>query len=199
MYTVSCKRSELCSTLYHSLFSDRGRQFVDRHKWDLCVSPGGLELDEYDTDDSHYIAVCEAAKHLGSCRVRHCGDGTMLLDHFRSVFPNAAGFLKMQRGRVFELTRFCRSPDMSVEQSARMLGVLAEELDQFRDRKNLVGFVAVVFPAVARFLDRIGVRYLTLDSSYIDGKRVQMICITHAVAADARRPSNEAVPVDIAA
>ena len=48
-------------------------------------------------------------------------------------------------------------------------------------RHKLTGFVAVVFPHVARFLDTIGVNYLLLSKSQVDGKTAYLICITEAV------------------
>ncbi|MEM9270053.1 MAG: hypothetical protein AAGA78_14085, partial [Pseudomonadota bacterium] len=50
----------------------------------------------------------------------------------------------------------------------------------FRDAQRLTGFVAVVFPQVCRFLDSIGVRYLVISKSQLDGREVDLICITHA-------------------
>jgi N-acyl-L-homoserine lactone synthetase len=110
-------------------------------------------------------------------------DGTMLVEHFGEVFPSAAGFLARQAGRLYELTRFCRSPKISVGSSREMLRVLAEALDAFRDANDITGFVAVVYPPVARFLGRIGVRYLVLDAARMQGREVLLICITHAVEA----------------
>lgn len=177
---ISTRRS-LPHRLAKAIFADRGRQFVDRLKWDLCVSPQGYEVDEYDDDHSQYLVVHRNNCHMGSCRVRPTTSSTMIMDHFLPHFPEAAGFMRMQKGRVFELTRFCRAPDISVEDSAIMLASLATLLDQYRDRKRLTGFVAIVFPQVARFLDTIGVRYLLLSKSILNGETTYMICITHCV------------------
>jgi acyl homoserine lactone synthase len=166
--------------LAHSIFSDRGQQFVQRLQWDLCVTPHGHEFDEYDDEYSAYLIVHRNARHIGSCRVRPTTCTTMLTDHFLNSFPGADHFVNMQKGRVYELTRFCRSPHISVQESNSMLRCLAVMLDEFRDRKGLAGFVAVVFPHVARFLDKIGVRYLIVSKSEISGNAAYLICITHA-------------------
>ncbi|MEM6467015.1 MAG: acyl-homoserine-lactone synthase, partial [Pseudomonadota bacterium] len=163
-----------------SVFGDRAQQFVSRLKWNLCVTPTGLEVDEYDDSESQYLLVHRNSGHLGSCRVRPITASTMLVDHFLPLFPQAQSFLEMQRGRVFELTRFCRAPDISVGESRQMLAKLACLLDSFRDAQRLTGFVAVVFPQVCRFLDSIGVRYLVISKSQLDGREVDLICITHA-------------------
>lgn len=177
----SCTRSELPNGLARSIFKDRNRQFVDRLNWSLTVTPDGMELDEYDDHQSTYLVIAEAQRHLGSCRVRPVRASTMLVDHFLPVFPDAEAFLRQQRGRVWELTRFCRAPDIAVERSRRMLEQLAEVLDAFRDQHRLTGFVAVVFPEIARFLDSIGVRYLTVARSQMGERKVHLICITHCV------------------
>lgn len=189
MEHFTCKKSQMPRPLAASIFADRGRQFVDRLKWNLCVTPQGLEVDEYDDDHAVYLAVADKGRHLGSCRVRPVSQSTMLLDHFLPHFPDAEGFLRMQRNRVWELTRFCRAPDIPVEASAEMLDELAVLLDGFRDQHRLTGFVAVVFPQVARFLDSIGTRYLTVAKSTMDDKPVHLICITHCVRVDGKRPS----------
>lgn len=178
---LTCPRTELPATLARTIFEDRGRQFVDRLNWSLTVTPDGLEIDEYDDEHSVYLVVADGMRHLGSCRVRSVRTSTMLVDHFLPVFPGAETFLRQQRGRVWELTRFCRAPDIPVETSRRMLERLAVLLDDFRDRHRLTGFVAVVFPEVARFLDSIGVRYLTVSRSVMGGRPVHLICITHCV------------------
>jgi N-acyl-L-homoserine lactone synthetase len=177
----ACTRRELPTALARTIFEDRGRQFVERLNWSLTVTPEGLELDEYDDDQSIYLVVADGMRHLGSCRVRSVRASTMLLDHFLPVFPDAEAFLRQQRGRVWELTRFCRAPDISVDTSGRMLDRLAEQLDSFRDKHRLTGFVAVVFPEIARFLDSIGVRYLTISRGSLDGRVANLICITHCV------------------
>lgn len=188
MEHVTCGKAQMPDQLAATIFADRSRQFVDRLKWNLCVTPMGLEVDEYDDDAAVYLAVAERGQHLGSCRVRPIRAGTMLVDHFLSYFPDAEDFLRMQRNRVWELTRFCRAPDIPVAKSADMLDELAVLLDGFRDDNKLTGFVAVVFPQVARFLDSIGTRYLTVAKSTMDGKPVHLICITHCVRVDGKRP-----------
>ncbi len=181
MNNLICKRSELPAALARTIFEDRNRQFVERLNWSLTVTPDGLELDEYDDDQSIYLVIAEEMRHLGSCRVRPVRSRTMLIDHFLPVFPEAQEFLRQQRGRVWELTRFCRAPDIPVDSSRRMLDRLAEVLDTFRDRQRLTGFVAVVFPEITRFLDSIGVRYLTISRGTMGDRSVCLICITHCV------------------
>ncbi len=181
MQNLISTRKTLPPRLTDTIFLDRGHQFVDRLQWDLCVTPKGYEVDEYDDDNSEYLTVHQDGRHMGSCRVRPTTCSTMIEDHFLNSFPDASNFMRMQKGRLYELTRFCRTPGISVEESKQMLAQLAVLLDQYRDERKLTGFVAVVFPQIARFLDSIGVRYLLVSKSKIDNRTAFMICITHAV------------------
>jgi N-acyl-L-homoserine lactone synthetase len=174
------KISQMPYQLTKSVFEDRCSQFVNRLDWDLCVTPEGYEADKYDDDQSEYLIVHNNMKHLGSCRIRSCHTTTMIMDYFLPSFPEAADFLSMQRGRVYELTRFCRSPHISVQDSRVMLSSLAYLLDTYRLQKEIIGYVAIVFPQVARFLDSIGVSYLVISKSNLDAKPIYMICITRA-------------------
>ena len=178
------------SDLADKIFIDRRCQFVDRLKWDLFITPFGYELDEYDDEYSHYLIVHRNGDHLGSCRVRSTLYTTMVEDHFLESFPEVSNFLKMQKGKICELTRFCRAPDISAKDSKKMLANLAKLIDSYRDRYNVSGFLAVVFSQVARLLDTLGVRYLVLSKSQVANKDALLICITHAV--DARQVSFEA-------
>lgn len=191
MHNLISSGRSLPHQLAKTIFFDRGRQFVDRLQWDLCVTPKGYEVDEYDDDLSQYLIVHCNNRHMGSCRVRPTTSSTMIMDHFLPHFPEAADFMHMQKGRIFELTRFCRAPRISVKDSKVMLENLARLLDEYRDSKRLTGFVAVVFPQVARFLDTIGVRYLILSKSVLNNNTAYMICITHCV-----KVSSDMIAVD---
>lgn len=95
------------------MFSDRRRQFVDRHRWELTVDGNGCELDEYDTDDATYIVKTDSdGRHVGSLRMRWVHDGNMIEDHFGSQFE----FDPMGHRKTIEVTRFCRSPSSNASE-----------------------------------------------------------------------------------
>lgn len=174
--------SELPETLFEAVFSDRCHQFITRHKWDLCVTPEGYEIDEYDGEGTEYLVAHENGRHLTSCRLRPVTLSTMLIDHFADVFPAAETFLRSQSGRLYELTRFLRSPALSVREGIGAQLAFAKALDNFRDMHEAVGFIGVVYPGVSRYLRQSGVRFLVLAVSRIDGRRAELICITQAAA-----------------
>ena len=180
MESLICPYHSLPETLANAILLDRRRQFVDRLQWDLVPTPNGLEIDEYDDVNSKYLLVHKGEKHLGSCRVRPTSASNMLVDHFLDSFPEAPRFLSMQKGRVYELTRFCRSPELEAWESRLVVLSIAALMDRFRHDNQLIGFVAVVFPHVARFMDMINMRYLTISKSLFDGRELLMVCITQA-------------------
>ena len=182
MQNLICTRQNLPHILENDIFSDRRRQFVDRLQWDLCLTRTGHEVDEYDDAESTYLVVHKHDKHMGSCRVRPTTSSTMVTDHFYDSFPDAPHFLRMQKGKLYELTRFCRSPDISSGQSKEMLRQLCLLLDGFRTQKKLSGFIAVVFPKVARFMDTIGMRYIVISDAIVNGQPTYLICITQAAS-----------------
>ncbi|AEI95558.1 acyl-homoserine-lactone synthase [Roseobacter litoralis] len=197
MQRLISRRQNLSPRITDSIFMDRGRQFVDRLQWSLRVTQQGHEIDEYDDDQSEYLIVHRHGKHMGSCRVRPTTCSTMIADHFLDSFPGAAEFLRLQKGRLFELTRFCRAPDISVDESKVMLENISQLMDEFRDQHKLCGFVAVVFPHVARFMDKIGMRYLLISKSSISGEKAYLICITQATTpAKNQKPKAIGEPVD---
>lgn len=178
--SLVCHRKDIPEGLTYQVFTDRTQQFIHRLNWNLCVTSKGLEVDEYDDEASEYLIVHDGNSHFGSCRVRPTSESTMLREHFGLEFPDAIEFIKLQKGRVYELTRFCRNPYISVACSREMIRQLALLLDQYRDQKMISGFLSVVFPHVARFLDSVGVRYIVISKSKVQSRDVLLICITHA-------------------
>ncbi|MEE4211187.1 MAG: acyl-homoserine-lactone synthase [Parvularcula sp.] len=174
--------SRLPDALFDTVFSDRHMQFMSRHKWDLCATPEGYEIDEYDGYGTEYLVVHSNGNHLTSCRLRPFALSTMLLDHFSDVFPAARSFVRSQPGHLYELSRYLRAPSLTVRQGTAAQMAFANALDRFRDDREVTGFLAVVYPEVSRFLRQSGVRFLIIGASVINGHRIEMICITQAVA-----------------
>lgn len=178
MQEIQAEWGRVEQDVMRSVMRDRSAQFVGRLGWDLCLSPDGLEIDEYDAPETTYMVIHEQSRHVGSCRVRPVRAGTMLVDHFIDAFPEAVSFLAGQERRFFELTRFCRSPSADTDQIREMLGRLANMLDNLREESGISGYLAVIYPEVGRYLSRIGVRFIRISASEIGGKSAHLICIT---------------------
>lgn len=195
MHVEDFPHADLTKPLANEIFTTRRSQFVDRLGWDLCVDGLGQEQDSYDDRHAHYVTVSRADQLLLSCRLRPATQGTMIEDVFSQVFRRADGFLEAQRDKLWELTRFCRSPDISIAQSGVALRAMSHKMDDVRDRWGATGFVAVVYPHCARYLARMGARFLLIDEGRIDDKACFLICITHAVDHRATRPTCRVTPV----
>ena len=181
MQTITCTKATMPALLAQSSFLDRGYQFVERLKWDLCVTPQGFEIDSYDDAQADYLAVHDNGRHLVSCRLRPMTAGTMIADYFLPTFPKAQDYLRGKGSAVVELSRFCRAPDMSVRQSRTALVALGRILETYRKQHGLDGYVAVIFPPVARLLSLIGAQYQIIDRGVYNGRDVEMICLTKTV------------------
>lgn len=175
------EQNALPKDLSTRIFEARSRQFIERLGWNLSVDAHGGEKDRYDDESAWYLAVESGKRHLLSCRLRPVSSGTMIEECFDKSFPDAGRLLTWQRNNLWELTRFCRSPDITVYESTEALRAMSYALDATRDNIGISGFVAVVYPHFVRFLRRIGTRYLKLGEGMIEGHRSYLICITHAV------------------
>ncbi|HLZ78592.1 MAG TPA: acyl-homoserine-lactone synthase [Sphingomonas sp.] len=93
-----------------AMFAARKRVFVDLLKWDIPVLDGRYEIDQFDDGHARYIVlVDEGHHHLASARLLPTTRPGILNSLYLDLCdaPPPAG------DRVFEITRFCLSPDIS--------------------------------------------------------------------------------------
>lgn len=177
MQSLICKRSELPNTVIHSLFNDRRRQFINRHKWDLQVDKDGCEFDEYDDELSDYLVVHNCGVHLGSCRVRPTNASSMIADHFSQHFPKIGEYLDSANGKIHEASRFCRSPEISHQESRIAIALLIKLLKSYKESHDIASFIAVVSPEVARLFGVLGIRHKFIRYSSIAGSKFVAILV----------------------
>lgn len=135
--------------LRRAMLIDRGQQFVGRHRWRLRLDSSGLEMDEYDDPAATYCVVAEGARHLASVRLRQAADGCMVERYFPALWrPELVGGL--------EITRFCASPSLTPDERLTAVSELLLGLCRHCQREKIGSFFGVVFPAVARTLQRAG-------------------------------------------
>lgn len=60
------RRNDLTSSVLDSLHSFRGEVFVGRLRWELPLLDG-VERDEFDGEDTVYLAVCDDAEQVTAC------------------------------------------------------------------------------------------------------------------------------------
>ncbi len=106
----------------------RKQVFVDQLKWELAVTDGLYEIDEYDLDDTIYLIVADAQTggHLGSVRLLATDGPHLLGDKFAQLCAEG-----VPRGSdIFEITRMVTTPGLPREVAERVrhqLGVAIVE------------------------------------------------------------------------
>jgi len=107
----------------------RKQVFIDQLHWDLKVSEGLYEIDEYDRDDSIYLIVADASGtgHLGSVRLLPTEGPHLLADKFAGLC--AAG---VPRGPdIFEITRLVTNPGLARDEAMRVRRLLSLAIIEF--------------------------------------------------------------------
>src|SRR5205823_662323 len=94
------------------MFKHRKLVFHDQKKWDVKLVGGEYEIDEYDRDDTVYLAAFDRAGQLvGSVRLISTIMPHMLDGPFRGMFPDVA----FKSPVIWEATRFVVVGDRSVQ------------------------------------------------------------------------------------
>jgi acyl-homoserine lactone synthase len=94
----------LADARHAGMFEDRRRLFVDMMGWDIPVTPGGFEIDQFDGPRAVYLTdLDETGGHRGSMRLLSSTGPHILADLFSEL---CAGVVP--RGAdVWEITRLC--------------------------------------------------------------------------------------------
>lgn len=103
-----------------AMHRDRKTVFIDQLKWDLPVTGGEFEIDEYDRDDTIYLLVPDAAGaaagHLGSVRLLPSEGPHLLGDKFAGLCADG-----VPRGpQIFEITRMVTRPGLPRDAALRV-------------------------------------------------------------------------------
>ena len=135
--------------LRDSMFQDRADQFKTRLGWDVSVSAGGFEKDDYDDLNPLYV-ICEGGdgKHLGSMRFLPTSGPNMIADHFGHLL----GGREIKDDRIWECTRFCLGRHAGSMVAGRLMSAGGEILRGF----DLDGFAGVFDQRMVRIYNRIG-------------------------------------------
>jgi N-acyl-L-homoserine lactone synthetase len=139
-------------TLHRSMFIDRARQFVERHRWQLRVDGAGLEVDDYDDHLATYCVVEDDDRHLASVRLRPAAYGCMV----ERSFPELARGREAKLRAGVEITRFCAAPGLDPDDRLTAVSDLLLGLCRHCQRTGIDGVFGVVFPSVARVIRQAG-------------------------------------------
>jgi len=123
---------------------DRKRVFVDWLKWNIPVTDGTHEIDQFDTDDAVYLIETDGHdKHLASIRLLPTMQPHLLAD----VFPDLCEGPVPRGQAVWELTRFCVSPDMLKTDGRRLMNLMWTSVVEFAVRYDIAEYTCVTHMA----------------------------------------------------
>lgn len=159
MNTIYATASQLKVIDLNQIYSYRYSVFVERLKWTLPGAGAGLELDQFDRDDTYHVCMRDAGVPVGYARLLPTTEPYLLSE----VFPELMnGALIPRSPDVWELSRFCsidlRSPSVSPRQ-ADFWGCQAvlRAAVQCAVENGVSRLVAVSAVAMERILSRLGV------------------------------------------
>ena len=105
-------QKETYSQYFDSMYRQRKTVFHDLKKWDVKITDGIYEIDEYDRDDTCYIlSLTPEGRLVGSVRVLSTVTPHMMSGPFKHMFPEI-GF---SSPLIWEITRFAVLNDVSVQ------------------------------------------------------------------------------------
>ncbi len=131
------------------MFEDRKRVFVDLLKWDLAVTAGRFEIDQFDSDDAVYFIESDAAgRHKGSLRLLRTERPHILSE----LFPHLCEHGVPADSHTMEITRLCLCPDLPALERLRTRNHLISAIVDYALAHGIEKFTGVV---TRRFLSQI--------------------------------------------
>lgn len=139
----------------NELYRFRNRVFSDRLGWDV-ESRRGLERDNFDKPDTHWVLIEDEQGLCGCIRLLSCAQDYML----PSIFPTALAGEAPPRGNdVWELTRLAIDADRAPRLDngiSELTCVIFREVLAFAREQGIRELVAVVSLPVERIFRRLG-------------------------------------------
>ncbi|MCE3604661.1 GNAT family N-acetyltransferase [Massilia sp. P8910] len=159
MNTMYAKASQLKLIDLNQIFSYRHSVFVERLNWTLPDAGAGLEVDQFDRDNTYHVCIRDAGATVGYARLLPTTEPYLLSE----VFPELMdGSLIPRSSAVWELSRFCsvdlRSPSEPRRQAdfGGCQAVLRAAV-QCALEHDVSRLIAVSSVAMERILSRLGV------------------------------------------
>lgn len=165
MQTVYAAQQQLCPTNLENLYAFRYQVFVEKLGWDLPGAHDGLEIDQFDRDDTIHILGRDHDGELWGCARLLPTSRPFLLGE---VFPELmAGNPVPRSDDVWEISRFCsidlarpRSGDRRGQQTTmwgcRQILAATVECALRQGAKRLIAVSAI---SIEKILQRLGVHF----------------------------------------
>jgi len=123
-----------------AMFAARKRVFVDLLRWDIPVLDGRFEIDQFDDEHARYIIMVDpAGRHLASTRLLPTSRPGIL----DSLYPELADGPLPSGHDVFEITRFCLTPDCSAAERRTIRNQLVTAIARFALETGIRGYTGV--------------------------------------------------------
>lgn len=140
-----------------AVFELRHEVFVEKLRWDV-ESVDGLERDEYDELDPHYLVMVDDFEVVGCARLLPTSGPNMLAEVFRPLLrgepvPDSGGIWELSRFAVRSLRRRYTRTATLAEDTLSMF----RSMVRFAETRGMSEYVAVVSTAYERLLRRNGI------------------------------------------
>ncbi|WP_454883420.1 acyl-homoserine-lactone synthase [Sphingomonas oryzagri] len=123
-----------------AMFAARKKVFVDLLRWDIPVLDGRFEIDQFDDAHARYIIIIDAAgRHLASTRLL----ATTRPGILDSLYPELADGPLPAGDDIFEITRFCLTPDCTAAERRIIRNQLVTAIARYALDHRIRGFTGV--------------------------------------------------------
>jgi acyl-homoserine lactone synthase len=129
VHVVHAGNRSLHRTGLSQMYCDRKRIFHDALRWNIPVSAGIFEIDQFDNDGAVYLLDLaeDEDRHLGSARLLPTTEPHILGSLFSALCDRP-----VPRGpEIWEITRWCNTPRMRREDAMRSRQRLGVALAEF--------------------------------------------------------------------
>jgi acyl homoserine lactone synthase len=149
-----------------AMFDDRRRLFVDLMRWDVPVTDGRFEIDQFDGDHAIYVAdFDEHGEHRGSMRLLPSTRPHILADLFAELCDQAP-----PRGNgIFEITRLCLPARLGAKERLVVRNRLISAMVDYALAMGIRTLTGVVRPAFRKTVRAMGWQASALGSARIIG------------------------------
>lgn len=149
LHIIDATNKDQFPELLENMFADRKRIFIDMLKWDLPVTQGRYEIDQFDDSYAVYLIKADTSgRHLGSLRLLRTDRPHILSALFPALCDEPIPCGKSIR----EVTRFCTSPTVERDDRRAIRNTLISAMvDHVLD----TGISALTGVVTTHFLDQI--------------------------------------------
>lgn len=153
IHIVDAKSADGHKPLLDGMFADRKQLFVDLYGWDLAVTDGHFEIDQFDTADTVYIIAADVTgRHQGSLRLLPSTAAHMLGE----IFPDLCPLGVPVGPAIWETTRLCLPQRVGADGRRRLRNALFSAAVDFALERGIECYTGVIPEAFRKELLAMG-------------------------------------------